>query len=207
MASDDNFHSQLVGWSKIILPLVALALLSTLFLFAKSSTNTKDIPFAEIQELAREQRINGPQFSGVTEDGSIISIGAQSARPAADSPNTINITSLSLDLNGADGSELRINAIEGEIDGSSKVARLLGLAQLETSSGYRMETNGLTADLKSGVITSDGALEIHAPFGTLTAGRVTFQTASDNKGQQMLFTQGVRLVYTPNSDSAEDANE
>jgi lipopolysaccharide export system protein LptC len=70
-----------------------------------------------------------------------------------------------------------------------------------------METNGLVADLASGVIMSDGALEIRAPFGAITAGRVTFETANDAKGQQMLFTQGVRLVYTPNSAEPKDATQ
>ena len=207
MAGYDNFHSQLVGWSKIILPLVALGLLSTLFLFARASTDTTNIPFAEIRELAREQRISGPQFSGVTQNGSIIAIGAQNAQPAAGKPDTINITSLSLDVNAADGSEIKVTAIEGEIDGASKIVKLLGLARLETSSGYTMETNGLTANLESGVIQSDGALEIRAPYGRITAGQVTFQTSKDNTGQQMLFTQGVKLVYTPNSGSAEEADE
>jgi len=207
VAGYDNFHSYLVGWSKIILPLVALGLLSTLFLFAKSSTDTSSIPFAEINELARDQRIGTPQFSGVSDDGSVISIGAQSAQPAPGKPDTVTITALSLNLSAADGSDIKITAIEGEIDGSTKTARLLGLAQLKTSSGYTMETNGLTANLETGVIMSDGALEIRAPFGRLTAGRVTFKTANDDTGQQMLFTQGVRLIYTPNSDSAEDADK
>ncbi|WP_458792030.1 LPS export ABC transporter periplasmic protein LptC [Yoonia sp. MH D7] len=207
MLGADNFHSQLVSWSKIILPLVALGLLSTLFLFARSSTDSTNIPFAEIQELAREQRISGPQFSGVTQNGSVIAIGAQSAQPAVGKPDTINITALSLDVNAADGSEIKITAIEGEIDGASKTVKLLGLARLETSSGYLMETNGLTADLDSGIIQSDGALEIRAPFGRITAGQVTFQTSKDDTGQQMLFTQGVKLVYTPNSGSAEEAIE
>jgi lipopolysaccharide export system protein LptC len=60
-----------------------------------------------------------------------------------------------------------------------------------------METNGLVAELDSGLVTSDGLLEIHAPFGELTAGKVTFQTATQEEGQQMLFTDGVRLLYTP----------
>ena len=144
MAAHDNFHSQLVGWSKIILPLGALALLSTLFLFARS---------------------------------------------------------------GADGSKLRVTAIEGEIDSLARIARLKGLARLETSSGYSMETNGLTANLESGVINSDGALEVRAPFGQITAGQVTFATSAYNTGQQMIFTNGVRLIYRPDTSSAEDANE
>ncbi|MCO4849265.1 MAG: LPS export ABC transporter periplasmic protein LptC [Yoonia sp.] len=207
MASADNFHSQLVGWSKIILPICGIGLLSTLFLFARSSTDDTGIPFAKIETLAREQRISAPQFSGVADDGSIIAIGAKSAQFDPTTPNSINALDLSLTLKASDGSEVRITAAEGEIDIDAKLARLRGLARLETSNGYTMETNGLVADLESGVITSDGALEIRAPFGTITAGRVTFETANDAKGQQMLFTQGVRLVYTPNGAESKDATE
>ena len=207
MLNSDNFHSQLVGWSKIILPLCALALLSTLFLFARSGGDTSNIPFAEIEALARDQRINAPRFSGVADDGSIMAISAQSAQLDPEAPHKLAVASLKLSVDAVDGSNVIVTAVEGEVDSQVRIARLKGLARLETSTGYTMETNGLVADLKSGVITSDGALEVRAPFGAITAGRVTFQTASDNSGHQMLFTQGVRLIYTPNNGSAEDAKE
>mgnify|MGYP000002529789 FL=1 len=206
MASD-NFHTQLVGWSKIILPLCALALLSTLFLFARSNPDATNIPFADINTLAQEQKINAPRFSGVADDGSIIAITAGSAQLDPNNAQNLKISSLSLDVNAADGSEIRIEAVGGELDNDAKVAYLSGLARLETSTGYTMETNGLTANLQSGVISSEGALEIRAPFGALTAGRVTIKTTGDGKGQQMLFTDGVVLIYTPQASTAQDAKE
>lgn len=202
----DNLHSQLVGWSKVILPLCGIGLLSTLFLFAKSSDGTGDIPVAEIEEIAREQRINAPRFSGVTPDGAIVALSAKSAHPLNDQPDTMHVDDINLSLDAPDGSTLRVIATEGQIDGSNETARLLGLARLETSSGYTMETNGLTANFRTGEIASDGALEIRAPFGALTAGKVSFQSAKDDTGQQMLFTQGVRLIYTPSITDIEDAN-
>ena len=131
------------------------------------------------------------------------SLRSRQARQQLDPNNAQNlkISSLSLDVNAADGSEIRIEAVEGELDNDAKVAYLSGLARLETSTGYTMETNGLTANLQSGVISSDGALEIRAPFGALTAGRVTIETTGDGKGQQMLFTDGVVLIYTPQAAS------
>jgi len=177
--------------------------LSTLFLFAKSSGETGDIPFAQIESLAREQRISAPQFSGVADDGSLITIGAKSAKPQAGDIGKMTINDLSLNIDTAQGGTIKVRALGGEIDSASKTAQLTGLARLETSNGYVMETNGLLADLETGVIRSDGALEVRAPFGSLTAGRVTFQTADDTRGQQMLFTDGVRLVYTPTKDTSE----
>jgi lipopolysaccharide export system protein LptC len=207
MASADNFHSQLVGWSKIILPLCGLAILSTLFLFARSSGDTGEIPFAEIESLAREQKITAPQFSGVAKDGSIIAVGATSAQPKSGNLTALTASDLTLNIDAADGSQLRVTATEGEIDSDAKIARLNGLARLETSNGYTMETNGLVADLDAGTVTVDSALEVRAPFGAITAGRVTFQTDAGDLGQQMRFTDGVRLVYTPIDDSAKDTTE
>ena len=207
MASADNFHSYLVGWSKIILPICGIGLLSTLFLFAKSNTTTSKFSITEIEMMAREQRINKPKFSGVADDGSVITISAKTAELNSTSPNLFNASDLSLSMRATDGSEIHITATTGEVDSTAKKARLRGLARLETSNGYRMETNGLVADLKSGSITSNGALEIRAPFGRITAGRVKFETANDVTGQQMLFTQGVQLIYTPNTNKSKDVTE
>ena len=102
-----------------------------------------------------------------------------------------------LRLENPNGSRIEVTTIIGELNGPAKTARFLGLARLETSTGYAMETNGITAELDTGIITSDGHLEIHAPFGALTAGKVTFQMARDGIDQQMLFTNGVKLIYTP----------
>jgi len=193
----DNLYSQLVGWAKIILPLSALALLSTLFLFSRTTTEPADIALEEVEAIAREQRISAPEFSGVTDEGAVIVISAKSARPGASRPDTVGIDDLRLRIDNPGGSSIEVTATQGEIDGRAQVARFLGLARLATSNGYEMETNGLIANLETGRVTSDGLLEIRTPFGQLTAGRVTFQVASENTAQEMLFTDGVRLLYTP----------
>jgi len=193
----DNFHSQLVGWAKIILPLCALGLLSVLFLFARGTNEPSEIALAEVEEIAREQRISAPEFSGVTDDGAILVISAKAARPDPTVPDTVRVDGMYLRMDNPDGSKLEVTATTGEIDGRERVARLLGLARLETSTGYQMETNGLIAALDTGLVTSDGLLEIRAPFGQLTAGNVTFQVASEDTAQHMLFNNGVRLLYMP----------
>lgn len=197
MAVYENFHTQLVIWTKIILPIGAIALLSTLFMFARTSTDTGDIPFAELDELAREQQISAPEFSGVSSDGSIIELTAEAAKPDQGNLDSLTITEPRLTMNAVDGTRLTIIAGEGHLDNSAQEARLTGLARLETSSGFMMETGGLIAELRTGVVTSTGPLAIKAPFGTIDAGRVSITVAGDGTGQQMRFTEGVKLVYTP----------
>ncbi len=197
MKPADNLYSQVVGWAKILLPLCALGLLSTLFFLARSPNDPDSIALEEVETIAREQRVSAPEFSGLTDDGAVIVISASTARPDDTRPDTVSIDDVRLRMDNADGSNIEITATRGEIDGRARIASLLGLARLVTSSGYEMETNGLIAELETGLVTTDGLLEIHAPFGQLTAGKVTFQMASEGISQEMLFTDGVRLLYTP----------
>lgn len=204
MTTPANFHSQLVGWLKILLPLAALSLLSTLFLLARTGNAPSEIPFADISTAAKEQRIAAPRFSGLTEAGDTILISAETAKPDPDGGPNVTIVRPSLTLDATDGTSLRVTAGLGTVDTSAQQAHLSGLARLETSSGYTMETTGLQADLTTGIVTSDGALEIQAPYGQLTAGQVTIHVDDSGMGQQMDFTNGVKLIYRPSTASQKD---
>ena len=92
----DESYSQLVGFLKITLPLAALALMSTIFLFARAPSQDSTIPYAEIEEIAREPRLSGAQLSGVTEDGSVIELNARTAKPEGDILTVDDICALGL---------------------------------------------------------------------------------------------------------------
>lgn len=198
MSRTDESYTHFIGFLKITLPLAALALMSTVFLFARAPTTDSVIPYAEIEEIAREPRLSGAQMSGVSNDGAIIEIKAREARPNS-GPNGDLTTAetLSAAIRTAEGILIEIRAGAGEINNVDRTARLTGLARLDTSNGYQMETSALNADLTSGRIISDGALEIQAPYGLLTAGQLIIETPEGADGQRMIFQNGVRLVYTP----------
>ena len=194
MLNDENFYSQFVGFLKVTLPLAALILMSTVFLFARAPSPETTIPYAEIQEIAREPGLSGAQFSGVADDGSVISLTARNTRPVGD---IITADTLLAGIDTVDGTRIDISAGTGEINNSAQTARLTGLARMVTSNGYEMETAGFTANFSTGRIVSEGALEVQAPFGALTAGNLVIETPEGTDEQVMLFQNGVRLVYTP----------
>ncbi|MBT5295666.1 MAG: hypothetical protein HOL32_08870 [Octadecabacter sp.] len=194
MFNDENFYSQFVGFLKVTLPLAALILMSTVFLFARAPSPETTIPYAEIQEIAREPGLSGAQFSGVADDGSVISLTARNTRPVGD---IITADTLLAGIDTVDGTRIDISAGTGEINNSAQTARLTGLARMVTSNGYEMETAGFIANFSTGRIVSEGALEVQAPFGALTAGNLVIETPEGTDEQVMLFQNGVRLVYTP----------
>ncbi len=202
-APTEDAHTRLVGWLKILLPLAALVLLSTMFLLARRPGDVGDIPFAEIEAIAREQRLSAPRFAGVADDGSKISIAADFVRPDPDSPNTFRLIGLQGLFEATDGTSLTLTSGRGSIGGSGRTAEFSELVRVETSSGYAIEATGLAANLETGVVVSRGALEIRAPFGSLTAGAMEIRLSEDGTGQQMVFKEGVRLVYDPSKQRTE----
>lgn len=196
MDTYDNRYSNFVSWTKILLPLAGIVLLSTLFLFARPQGGDGTIPFAELEEIAREPRIAAPNFSGVTSDGSIFAISAATARPLEGQAG-LTIETLTASIDAADGTRIDISAGTGMVNTSEQTATMGGLARLTSSSGYVMETTGLMADLETGRVESTGPLEARAPYGALTAGHLVIETPEGGAGQQMVFNDGVRLIYTP----------
>ncbi|MCC5972539.1 MAG: hypothetical protein JJT81_00645 [Rubellimicrobium sp.] len=193
----DNLHSRVVLWLKVTLPLIALVLLSTLFLFARGSRTDLDIPFAEIEEIAREARITEPRFAGIAIDGSVMSMTAEAIRPVPGDPDAFTITDVRIVIETPDGAHIDLRAGQGALDGRARMAQLSGLVRIAASSGYVMETGGVEADLQAGVVRSIGPLEVRAPYGSITAGSLTVAPAPEGRGQQLVFQDGVRLIYDP----------
>ncbi len=186
-------YSRLVGWLQILLPLAALVLLSTMFLFARRPGPAGDIPYAEIEDIASDPRISAPAFSGVTPDGAAISLTAATIRPDTADPASFGITALRIALTAADGETVTITAAEGAFDGQARQATLAGPVRLDASAGYAVQAGGLTVDLAAGTATASGGLTVEAPFGALTAGGL----AVEQGGERMVFNGGVRLLYQP----------
>lgn len=191
----DNAYSQFVSYAKVILPLISLALLSTLFLFARPSGNGSDIPYADIESIAREPRLNGPDISGVTETGGAFSIAADVARPIDTQDGSFAIEGINIKLESPTGQAVQLTAGQGTLLESLNRVIFDNLVRLASNDGYLMEMRGLIADLDQGHLESTAPLEIRAPFGSLTAGHMeVIQTGST---VQMNFNQGVTLIYQP----------
>ena len=202
MASYDNTHSRLVAWLKIGLPLVALAILSTLFLIPEAIDPSRAIPYAKIDanELARDQRISAPHFSGVTSDGSAITLSADSARPDQVDPQVASAEKLKASIETSSGTKIEIVAATGVTDTTHQIAALSGGVKLTTSTGYQIGTNNLQARLDTTEITAVNPVTAETPMGTVQAGNMllTQQTeAPEGQGYLLVFKGGVKLVYKP----------
>jgi len=196
----DNTYSRVVAWLKIILPLLALAILSTLFLVARTIDPAKNIPYADvdIDELTREQRIGSPDYSGVTANGAAVRLKARQAKPDPDHANRIIGNDIDASINLPDGRSFDITAPTLDLDTGEQIARLGGGVVITSPQKIEMRTEALEMALRTSRLTSQTESIAVTEFGTLTAG--SFEMTGDgspNKPYQMVFKDGVRLIYDP----------
>lgn len=198
MAQSFASYSRVVAWLKILLPLSALALLSTLFLFSRSIDPEQSIPFADVdvKQLAREPRITAPEFSGMTADGAAITISASTAKADPTNLETATIDRLVAEFQTPDGAEVTAQADQGAIE-DARVARLAGNVHIQTSSGYRISTEELVSDLDKTLITSGGAVVASGPLGEIKAGQMIVSLQNQTGTSMLVFKNGIKVLYDP----------
>jgi len=200
MASYDNSYSRFVAFTKITLPIVALGILSTLFLFSRNIDPSQSIPYAkvDVENLAKEQRLGAPNYAGVTEDGSAISITAQSAQPDLDNPDRILASDITAKIEDANGGHLDITSGSGVINSKHQILILKGGVHIVTSSGFTIDTSGITSSLGITSVVTDGEITANGPLGLLKAGKMEVLPQNGPKASHLLvFKGGVKLIYDP----------
>jgi lipopolysaccharide export system protein LptC len=198
LSRHDNLHSWLVGWLRILLPLTALAILSTLFLFARDIDPADAIPYAEvdIEERLREPRMTDASYAGVTSDGASIMLNVATATPLGD--GDARAQDLQAVLATPDGGTSTIIADDMALDRDAGVIRMNGQVRIATSTGYAIQTRQLELALDRTRLDAPDGIEAQGPGGQITADRLSLTSAEGNKGlYQVVFQGNVTLIYRP----------
>ncbi|KPP86492.1 MAG: lipopolysaccharide export system protein LptC [Rhodobacteraceae bacterium HLUCCO07] len=199
MSARGDFYSRFVAWLKILLPIAALAILSTLFLLSRNIDPATTIPFTtiDLRERAREERVTAPELAGATENGDLILFRSASARPDPENPSRGLAEMLSARITLASGSEITFSALEGIVDQGNDRAELTGDVVVTSSTGYEITTDQLISGMRSIRAESPGAVVGTGPPGDFKAGRMLLTTDENGENARLLFTDGIELIYDP----------
>ena len=201
MAESGITYSRVVAFLKVMLPLCALGLLSTLFLLSRNvgGDSATAIPFAqvELEQRAREQQLTAPFFSGKTSEGHLVRFTAIRAFPDIEDLSKSRAEKMDARIDLADGSRLTFSADIAEVDSSTHTATLLGGVLINSSNGFTIRTNELTADMQELYAHSPGKVTGTGPAGDFEAGELVISQAEGANDATLFFTKGVKLIYTP----------
>ena len=194
----DNSHSLVVAWAKIALPLAALALLSTLFMFSDKVDPQLAQFYAKVDvaELAREQRMTSPTYAGMTEDGSALTVRAAAARPDPNGGPGASAERLVAKIESRDGMVTDLTAAAGLLDPGGQGIQLSDGVSVQTSTGYRMATPIVQIATDRSRLEAPQAVMADGPFGTINADSM-LMTTNPAGSQDLIFNGHVKLIYQP----------
>lgn len=183
---------------KVLLPLAALGLLSTVFLISRNIGPSATLPFAE-QEMTdrlRGRQVTKPYFSGTTPAGEEITITAGLAKPG-DASSPAVATDLKAWLKLVDGRVITLNSDKGEVRLGKNQAKFLGNVLITSTDGIRVSTSELNTSLSGIAAQTPGEVTGTGAIGDFTAGNMDIATKKEDGPVHMLFKNGVKLVYQP----------
>ena len=191
-----NRYSRFIGRARVILPLLALALLSTMFLFARRPDPDAAIPFADadVEALARDQQVGTPRFAGTLEDGTPITLNAVRIAPTPGQPSRFTAVAVEGRISPDDGDDTVLQAETGILDTGAQTLMLRTGVDLARGAVWRLRTEQLNLDLEGRSMVSDAGVAVTGPGLTMTAGHMTAREGPG--GAVFTFTRGVNLLYT-----------
>ncbi len=200
MAVAPNLYSRLVAVLKVALPLVALGMLSALFLVQNDDGLSGDLVFsrADLAALGSGLRISDATLSGRTSRDDAFRFVAASVVPDTAPPTRAEIAELSGTIDLVDGPSVSVTAERGDMDIAEQRLRLAGAIDIETSDGYRMRTEAMDIDLRAGTLHATEAVLAEGPLGQISSQTLEIMpAASTGDARRFLFGNGVRVVYDP----------
>ncbi len=191
-------HSRWVQFLKVVLPLAAILLLSTVFLLSRSIDTNVSVPFSgqEIDERLTDQVITRPDYKGVTRKGEEIRVEARRASQGStgDNPTAAEVQGR---FGLSNGGEITLESNTGMIRPDKGTATFSGNVVITTADGIQVTTELWNTSLEEIRGDTPGKIDGTGPIGDFTAGRMTFGTEKTDGPVHILFTDGVKLIYEP----------
>lgn len=196
----DNSYSRLVAWLKVLLPLSALAILSSLFLVSRSIDPESAIPYSDVDvsDRLREPRLTDPVFTGMTDDGTAVTVTAEDMRPVPGSLTEGTARDLTVRMESPGGRVTVLDAATGRMNSETERLVLGGGVTVVTSGGFRLAAPDMDGSLARSALSATGGVAGDSPFGPITSDNMQITPDPDAPGTHVIdFNGDVRLIYTP----------
>ncbi|MBO9411809.1 MULTISPECIES: LPS export ABC transporter periplasmic protein LptC [Ruegeria] len=191
-------HSRMVQFLKVLLPLVAIVMLSTVFLLSRSIETDVKVPFTQrdIEERLADQIVTRPNYRGTTRKGEEVQIEAiQATQGTENSVPTASEFRGRLGL--SNGGIITLDSNSGMIRPDKNTATFIGDVVITTTDGIEVTTNLLNTALDEIRGDTPGQVNGTGVIGNFSAGRMTFGTEKKDGPVHIIFTDGVKLIYEP----------
>ena len=201
MARGHGIYSRVVAWLKILLPLIALAVLGTVFLITSDDGFEAGFTFsrADIETLETGSFIKNPQINGVTDMGEPFHLIAERILPQNGNNNFVEVVKLTGEFAFQSGDWVKIIADSALMDVQAQTIVFETGGQMETSDGNNARVDRLLVHLETGEISGEGILA-NGPLGRISADQFRIES-NEGENRVLWFENNVSMRYDLQNES------
>ncbi|MEX2644038.1 MAG: LPS export ABC transporter periplasmic protein LptC [Acetobacterales bacterium] len=192
-------YSRFVNMTKMVLPLVAAALLVALVAWPQLRQQAESfrLDFANMPGVdADAMAMTKPRYTGFDSDNRPYTITADTASQLDREPSQVALEQLQADMTMSDGAWLALQSSFGVYDRDAEVLDLIGGVDLFHDRGYEIRTESASVNLGAGTVSGDDSVVGQGPFGDLRAEGFRI---SDN-GKRVRLTGHSRILIRPGAE-------
>ncbi|RED18485.1 hypothetical protein POI8812_00682 [Pontivivens insulae] len=188
-------YSAFVRWFKIVLPLAALGLMSTIFLIDDDQIDLDLPPLSELSEGGRvTQSVLNADMSGRTDEGEPYRLVAESVQQLTDG---MLLTMPRARLDTAEQGRITVVSQEGNYDGATNSLYLTEVVKVDVEEGsVQLRSDDLRIGLDTGALSILTPVDVEFAGGTLRAdtarreGNLPLDDTIWFEGNVRLFVEG-----------------
>lgn len=161
-------YGRMVGWLKVLLPTVAVALV--LLVAAWPLIMEQDARFADAlsradRRAAENLEVQNARYSGVEEDGQPFTVTAESMHQESVDATMVALSQPKADILLANGAWVAVTAANGTLNRAAQVLELTDDVNVFHDLGYEFRTQQAILDLVGGSAFGGLPVEGQGPFG------------------------------------------
>ena len=164
-------HTRIVGALKMGLPLSAVTLTAgyALLVFGTSGWGNA-LPGLDIPKIVAENlAMDNPHYEGFNKDGGRYWVTAKKAMQDIKNLSLINLDTITGELIDANKERTRLAAARGTFNNKASVLELYDTIDVTGDNGMKAHLTRATVNTKDAVISSDEAVAVTMPAGSITA--------------------------------------
>jgi hypothetical protein len=203
MLQEDNY-SRLIKITKIILPGIAVIILSVLFLLPdkRSTIQAFDNIDKSLLKIVQKAGIDKPSFRGTLASGSNLELYANEIVPKDKNNNLIEINEITARLELDPKIVATAYAKKGVINIEKQTAEMVGKVNVEGFNDITVEASDLKVFYDKAIAKTHQPVLMLGNFGMIRAGAAEFsdQSQKSDIGYVLLFSDGVKMLYNMGND-------
>jgi lipopolysaccharide export system protein LptC len=192
-------YSQVVSWSKIALPAIAVVLAALVIIWPQLERAGDDAFSFGISTISErgvnlEQVVNA-RFFGTDTDRQPYSVTADLAEETEPGSRVVRLDHPQADIALNDGAWMMMTAQEGLYHQQSSLLQLRDNVSVFHDGGYELHTESASIDMPAGMAQGESPIQAQGPFGTLTAEGFII----NRQAKTVTFTGKAHLVLRDNA--------